>query len=588
MPTIKKSRSGSSQILTGRSLLNRFANDQRNMLRASVVAGALSTLCLCLMWITFALSVEGVIVNNDSIFDHNILISFFVASALGRVVFQRFQTLCGQIASSKIRSAIRKNILLLWRGQSPLSEHQQSPASAATQWVEDVEAMDGYFSKYWPQQALAIISPFIILCVVAYLNWLCALLLLISAPLIPLFMVLVGMGAQSLNQKYSTTRQRLAGHFLNRVANLPTIKLLNGEQSVFEEVEARSDHYRRVVMKTLRVAFLSSTVLEFFTSVAIASLAIYIGFSLYGAINWVPATSITLFSGLLILILAPEFFQPLRKLSQYYHDKASALGGADNLVALFNSAEIDSAENVAVANDATEHKGKTSATDHNAQVMSNEKQGLTLTNLSIGHNSKHVLAKNINIALEGCQLLAVTGSSGTGKTSFLNTIAHYLEPLSGSVSMFPGDFSTTPIAYLPQKPWIKNGTVLENLTEFAPQANEEDIYFTLDKLGLSKVFGARSEGLNTLVGEHGKGFSGGQLQRLALSRVLLNPTPVILLDEPTAKLDLESKEYIINALQQLKENAIVIVATHDLALVNIADRHLRLDAEGGHSNAILV
>jgi len=566
--------------LTGRLLLEQFCCSQLPMLKAAATAGVLSTLFICVMWITFAMLAQAIIVNGEQISDQSILITCFFCAALLRVITVRLQTMCGDTASRKIRADMRREILALWRNQSPLVEHQQSPASAATQWVEDVEAMDGYFSKYWPQKILAVVSPLIILCVVAWINWLCALLLLISAPLIPVFMILVGMGAEQLNQKYSITRQRLAGHFLDRVANLTTIKLLNGEQTIFDEVKSRSTDYRKVIMRTLRVAFLSSTVLEFFTSVAIASLAIYIGFSLYGAITWGPAANINLFSGLLILILAPEFFQPLRTLSQYYHDKASALGAANNLVDLFNSQTT--------AEVCPEVPPINSQKEHEIEVPARYQPRLKLDNVSIGYSHETVLAKRISLNLCGNQMLAISGPSGSGKSTLLNTIANYVKPLSGNISMSPGKYPVTPIAYLPQKPWIKNASLLENITELAPNTNKEDILFCLAALGLSDEFGTRQNVLETPLGKHSQGLSGGQIQRVALSRILLNPTPIILLDEPTAKLDVHSKALILTALQTLKKKAIVIVATHDAALIDVADSCIRLDSIGEISHAVLV
>jgi ATP-binding cassette subfamily C protein CydD len=575
-------------FLTGRSLLNHFASEKKQTLWLSVTAGTVATLFLAMQWISFAWLVEEVIIDHHSLTHQPVWLILFIGSAIGRVVAARLQTMFGQNASIAIRSNIRKKLLLLWRQQSPLSSHLHSPAAAATQWVEDIEAMDGYFSKYWPQQMLAFISPLIILCVVAWLNWLCAVLLLISAPLIPLFMILVGMGAEQLNQKYSLIRQRLAGHFLNRVANLTTIKLLNAQQTVFGEVEAASDSYRKIITKTLRVAFLSSTVLEFFTSVAIASLAIYIGFSLYGAINWGPASSITLFSGLLILILAPEFFQPLRNLSQYYHDKAAALGAANNLVNVFSEEPKHQSEDEVLTEAKTAPKLKPGSDKQNITPFPNQQPLLNIHNLAIGYSADSVLAKDINLKIRAGQLLAITGESGAGKSTLLYTIANYLKPLKGSVVTFPGDQMTMPIAYLPQRPWLKNASVLSNLEEFAPDATQEQMLTTLLELGLSEIFGESHNDLDTMIGEHGQGFSGGQLQRLALVRVMLNPTSIILLDEPTAKLDLVSKEYIYTALKKLKSNAIVVVATHDIALLDIADVHLDLNQKEGLEGAVLV
>ena len=581
-----KKRPAEQEFLTGRALLNHFVSDKKQILWLSVIAGTLATFFLAMQWISFAWLVEEVVIDHHSLTRQPQWLILFICCALGRVISTRFQTMFGQNASIAIRSNIRKKLLLLWRQQSPLSSHLHSPAAAATQWVEDIESMDGYFSKYWPQQMLAFISPLIILCVVAWLNWLCAVLLLISAPIIPLFMILVGMGAEQLNQKYSLIRQRLAGHFLNRVANLTTIKLLDAEQAVFGEVEAASDSYRKIITKTLRVAFLSSTVLEFFTSVAIASLAIYIGFSLYGAINWGPASSITLFSGLLILILAPEFFQPLRNLSQYYHDKAAALGAANNLLEVFNEEPKQQSEDQVFTETKTDAKLKQITDKQNITPFPNQQPLLNIHNLAIGYSPDSVLAEHINLQVKGGQLLAITGESGAGKSTLLYTLADYLKPLRGSVVTFPG--KQMPIAYLPQRPWLKNASVLSNLEEFAPNATQEQMRETLIELGLNEIFGKNHNGLNTMIGEHGQGFSGGQLQRLALARVMLNPTAIILLDEPTAKLDLISKEYIYAALKQLKLNAILVVATHDLALLDIADVHLDLNQREGVEGAVLV
>jgi ATP-binding cassette subfamily C protein CydD len=565
-------------VLSGSVFLKRFINQQKPKLWLAVLSGTMATILLLLQWVSFALAAQNIIVDGASIQENRSLLICFAAAVLGQSLLIRLQSHYAQQASLSVRSAIRASMLQQWRRMSPLDLQQQSPGALATQWVEEVEAMDGYFSRYWPQQMLAVISPLLILCTVAYFNWLCAILLMISAPLIPLFMILVGMGAEKLNQKYSTVRQRLSGHFLDRVANLTTLRLLGAQHEVFEEVKQQSERYREVIMKTLKVAFLSSTVLEFFTSVAIASLAIYIGFSLYGAITWGPAESLSLFSGLAILILAPEFFQPLRNLSQYYHDRAAALGAADNLVILMNEAHTERVSTEC------EYVSKTSD-DCKANTTFDANYTLTVENLAVGYEQSKVLFQPLTVSVLSGQMLVVTGESGSGKSTFLNTIAGFLPSLGGHFHVSAGTHSpsslnsTSRIAYLPQKPWIKNDSIYENLLALAPLASRAQMLEVMEALGLAGELALRKNGLDVLIGEHGQGLSGGQMQRIALARVLLNPAPVVLLDEPTAKLDLQSKAFIMRALDTLKTKVILIIATHDPLLLSIADIRLQLNKQ---------
>lgn len=558
---------------TGRDFLNQYVKQENFALRSAVIAGSFSTVLLIFQWLAFVYIAQVVIIEQEPIANLTGLLLTLLGCIIGRTFLTRIQTHFSQQASLNIRNSIRKAILTHWRMSSPMQLKNTSTGAFASQFVEEVESMDGYFSNYWPQQALAIISPLLILCAVAYLNWLSALLLLISAPLIPLFMILVGMGAEALNQKYSTLRQRLAGHFLDRVAHLSTILQLGGKSEVFDEVESNSERYRDVVMRTLKVAFLSSTVLEFFTSIAIAMLAIFIGFSLYGAIIWGPAESLTLFSGLTILILAPEFFQPLRNLSQYYHDRASALGAANNLVEfLFYNTETSGID----------------AKEANAENATPPR--LILSQLVIGfeNSATHPLTSPLNLDITANNMVVISGDSGSGKTTLLNTLAQFIPPLTGSIN---GSINGS-IAYLPQKPWIKNNSIYENLKALAPNASRSEMTAALDQLGLldelethrlsidTETFDSEtfdSEILNAIIGEHGKGLSGGQMQRMAFARVLLNPTPIIIFDEPTAQLDLNSKALIYNALKVLKDQRILIIASHDPLLIEQSDFHINLN-----------
>ncbi len=487
----------------GRLLLKQLTQKQRSRLLQAVFMGVLATIAMIGQWYALAQLTYNLIIQQQPFAEQSMLIVLMVLSLILRSVLIRAQEHYSQLSSLHAREFLREQVLSGWRQTSALIHSQRSPGAAASQLIEDVESMDGYFARFWPQQMLAVLTPLLILIVVFYYNWLAALFLLVAAPLIPLFMMLIGWGAEAVNQRFFYQRQRLAGHFLDRVKHLTTLKLFAAENEALSEVEERSQDYRQVVMKTLKLAFLSSTVLEFFTSVAIASIAIYIGFALFGSISWGPAANITLFSGLFILLLAPEFFQPLRNLSQFYHDRAAAVAAASHIATHLPDEDTNSpAEDVF----------ELTADDLSSTLIATE--------LCIGYPSGNVLQVPVNLKLSTGQCLVINGLSGSGKTTFLHTLAGYLSPLSGKVLLNNQPMGKEAIRYLPQKPWIINGSWAENLAVLAPDATQKEMHKVLSQLGLESLITNRNKGLDSKINEHGEGLSGGQLQRLALARVV--------------------------------------------------------------------
>ena len=545
----------------GPELLRFLSQQQQRWLRLTVACGALATTCLIAQWYLLCTLLYQGLLATPGLTLSPALLAALVAAMLLRLVLLRAQELLASNASAAGRQALRQALLQSWQRRPVYQLAQQSPGAIASQWLEDVDAFDGYLARYWPQQYLTVLAPLLILLAVFYTDWLAGLLLLFSAPLIPLFMALVGMGAEQLNQRHFLLRQRLAGHFLDRIRQLATIKRLQAVAASRAEVASRSDQYRQVVMRTLKVAFLSSAVLEFFSSVAIASVALYIGFGLLGAINWGPAAGLTLFSGLFILLLAPEFFQPLRSFAQFYHDKASALAAANQLAPLLSRSDFQPA----AADTAT-------TTTPAAPIV----QQLLISQLAVGYPGKALLQAGLNARLHTGQCLLISGSSGLGKTTILQTLAGLLPACSGSVRLNQQELASQVMAYLPQQPWLIAGSWADNLRLLAPEATEPQMRQVLSELGLAELIA--DTGLHRQIGEQGQGLSGGQLQRVQLARVLLAPTAVVLLDEPTASLDNQSQDIVINVLRQLKPNTILIIVSHDPALQALADQHWQLTA----------
>jgi len=468
----------------------------------------------------------------------------------------------GVAASLALRHRVRAELLDHLARLGPAGLAARHSASLASQLVEQVEALDGYVARYRPQRLLAVIQPLLVLTVVAWLDWLAALFLVLSAPLIPLFMALVGMGAERLNREQFEAVSRLSGHFIDRVRAVSTLQLFGRTRQATDEVHAAADDYRRRSLRTLRVAFLSSAVLEFFASVAIAVVAIYVGFGLLGYIGYGPSPELTLYSGLLVLLLAPEFFQPLRVLSQHYHDRAAALGAADGLVALLD-ADVEALRGVSEETDPAPTG-----------------ELVRLEGACVDYPGRGRVLGPLDLTLVPGEVVAVTAPSGGGKSTLLQLLAGFLGPGEGRRRTAPG----LTFAWMDQRPLLIQGSLADNLRLAAPEADDARLVAALQHAGLGELLARLPEGLATGVGERGAGLSGGQAQRLALARIFLSDAPLVMLDEPTASLDAETEAWVIAALGELAEQGrCLVIATHHPALMALADRRLALDARGGRS-----
>ncbi|MBA2777591.1 thiol reductant ABC exporter subunit CydD [Billgrantia kenyensis] len=514
-----------------------------------IAAGALTVAQMALLaWIVSRLLVDGApLASLTSAF------LMLVAVLATRALCQWGQELSGQLASLRIRHAVRAELLDHLAAMGPVRAGARHSAGLANQLVEQVEALDGYFARFLPQLRLCVAIPLLILLVVLWLDWLAALFLLLAAPLIPLFMALVGMGAERLNRDQFVAVSRLSGHFLDRVRGISTLQLFGRTREAATEVHAAADNYRRLSMRTLRVAFLSSAVLEFFASVAIAVVAIYVGFGLLGYIEFGPAEELTLFSGLLVLLLAPEFFQPLRTLAQHYHDRAAALGAADGMLALL-SEPVRPAHATASPPPALE-------------------RCVALEAVTLSHPGRGQVLGPLDVVVEKGDILVVTGPSGAGKSALLQLLAGFVAPASGQRHAA----ADLRIAWMDQRPLLIHGSLAENLRLAAPEASDAELERALEHAGLAELVAALPQGIHTPLGERGSGLSGGQAQRLALARVFLSDAELVLLDEPTASLDEVTEACVIESLRRLgDEGRTLVIATHHPALMAMSSRRLAL------------
>ncbi len=478
-------------------------------------------------------------------------VAVLAIAVTARALGQWGQSATGTAAAARVKSGLRRRLWDRIGALGPVGTHDFAPGDAAARVLDRVDALEGYFARFRPQLVVSGLAPLAILVVVASLDWLAAILLLAAAPLIPLFMALVGMGADELNRRQAEWVNHLSGHFLDRVRGLVTLQLFDREGAAVADVEHGAQSYRRLTLRTLRVAFLSSAVLEFFASVAIAVIAIYIGFALLGAIGFGPADELTLYAGLFVLLLAPEFFQPLRNLAQHYHDRAAALGAVPSIRAVLERASP------AADDTAAQHDGGA--------------RRIVFDAVDLGYGDGASVLHSVECTVEPGERVLLTGPSGGGKSTLLAAIAGFLAPTAGRIQ------GTGPCAWLGQRPWLLPGSLRDNLRVGDPEATEAAVERAADAADVSEFAQRTPAGLDARVGEGGHGLSGGQSQRVALARAFLSPAPVVVLDEPTAKLDPAAAERVIAGLQRLVEQQrTVIIASHDPRLQRLAQRRLHV------------
>lgn len=377
----------------------------------------------------------------------------------------------GFYAGQHIRYEIRRQVLDRLQQAGPAWIQGKPAGSWATLVLEQIDDMHDYYARYLPQMTLAASVPLLIVITIFPINWAAALILLGTAPLIPLFMALVGMGAAEANRRNFLALARLSGHFLDRLRGMETLRLFHRGEAETDNIRHASQDFRQRTMEVLRLAFLSSGVLEFFTSLSIALVAVYFGFSYLGELNFGHyGVGVTLMSGFLALILAPEFFQPLRDLGTFYHAKAQAIGAADSLKTFMEKPL------------AQETRGEKILSD-------NELISLEARDAIIKSPEGKVLAGPLNFTLPAGKRVVLVGQSGSGKSSLLNALTGFL-PYDGSLLVNGVELRDLDVSrwhrllsWVGQNPQLPAATLRENVLLAWPEASEAQLQLALDKAG---------------------------------------------------------------------------------------------------------
>lgn len=485
---------------------------------------------------------------------------FYALAALFlvRAALAYFAEITAFRASAAIKTDLRARLLTRLFARGPVPAADEDSAGLAATLLEGIEGLEPYFSRYMPQMALCVAVPLAILALVFPLDFWSGLILLVAGPLVPVFMVFVGYRAEAINQRQWGKLLRLSTHFLDVLQGLTTLKLFGRARDEIAIATRIAEDYRRTTMEGLRIAFLTSAVLEFFASLAIALVAVLFGARLiHGHFAFYPA--------FLVLLLAPEYFVPLRGLSVHYHARMTAIAAAKNIFALLDAQVPEQGSGILPVQ---------------AHIT------LTCADLTFSYGGETVLDR-LNADFPAGQITAIVGASGAGKTTLARLLLKFLRPESGTIMLndahdlagLAPEAWWPMLAWVPQNPRVFHGSIAGNLRLGRPEATLEELRDAARLARALEFIEALPQGFNTLVGDNGAGLSGGQIQRIALARAYLKNPALLILDEATANLDPASEADILAAIAELARNRTVIVIAHRLAVAARADRVLVL--EGG-------
>ncbi|SOU07061.1 transporter [Xanthomonas arboricola pv. fragariae] len=523
--------------------------------RLAGVAVAVSGVLLLAQAAAIAWLLQAVLVQHLALAQLRDVGAGLVCALVGRALLNAWaQSLTGEVADVA-RRELRARIARRLVQHGPVWLRRQRSGELGELSLAHTDALEGYFVGYQLARTEMLLVPPLILVAVFSVDWVVGVVLLLTAPLIPFFMMLVGWGAEAAGRDQLSELARMGGHFADRLKGLGLLRVYGRGEADLSGIAAAAEGVRERSLKVLRIAFLSSTVLEFFASVSVAIVALYFGLTYLGMLDLHGLP--TLGVGMFCLLLAPEFFAPLRRLAAHYHDRANALAAvaeAERLLEGFAPASATPAVTVPPLR-ALEP----------AQAHAPLLQARDLALRPPG--APHTVVAHFSLTLQPGQRVAVIGASGSGKSTLLEGLAGWLAPEAGSVVLRPG----TRIGYATQRPYLFHGSIADNLRLADPQAGAARLHAVADAAQVLRFAAQLPAGLDTQIGERGFGLSGGEARRVALARLLLREPDLLLLDEPTAFLDPDTEAELLRTLGVFARGRAVVLATHSAAVMRWAD-----------------
>ncbi|PKH06265.1 thiol reductant ABC exporter subunit CydD [Moritella sp. Urea-trap-13] len=543
-------------------------SNAQGKLSKAIALGSLNGILMIVQMAILAGIINEVIFSNKALAEITPLLFGLGAIVIFRTVFGYISERYSRHAAMLIKVSIRQQLLQHLFAMGPAKTQTIGSAKIAQLLHQGVDSLEDYFSGYLPIVAYCSVIPSAVLFAVFPMDWRSGLVLMLTAPMVPMFMIIIGHKAHDLNQQHWTKLLRMSSHFLDIIQGLTQLKIFNASRQEMAAVKTISEDYGNQTMGILKVAFLSSFMLEFLASIAIALVAVILGFRLYyGGVDYLLA--------LWVLLLAPEFYLPFRQLGTQYHAKMAGVTAAQDMLEILN----------------TPVKASQTETQFKAPF------DISLTDVNFTYSGRNNTLSNINLTLSNQGLYAVIGESGAGKSTLIDTILGFNTPDSGTMTINGIEHSpTVRDAWLNNCGWIaQQGHVFYGSLGFNIALTEdydaEKIQQVLISVGLADFVSQLKDGLNTHVGEGGVGISGGQSQRLALARAFYHQPDVLILDEPSSHLDKDTEQVISDSIAEYAQQHLVIVIAHRLHTVIDAKQIIVLEQgsiieQGTHSELL--
>ncbi|WP_214798474.1 MULTISPECIES: thiol reductant ABC exporter subunit CydD [unclassified Exiguobacterium] len=498
---------------------------------------------------------------------------WLVVALLVRALFGYVSGRIGASLSEKAKQTLRFQLLDRYATSPVESSLTGQSGKKVSVFMDAVDEVDAYFSQYWPQVIQTSIIPLLILVVVFSQHWISGVIMMVTAPFIPLFFIIIGIATQKKSEEQMEKMNQFSGKFLDVLQGLTTLKLYNRTEQEAIAIEKSSLDFRDATMIVLKTAFLSGLMLEFISMLSTGVVALEV------ALQMVVWENLTFFSGFLILVLAPEYYLAIKDLGSAFHTGRGSMGAADRIFEVLDAPD--------------------DRTQWGTKSLDSRTPDLELEDISFEYAGGRFALQPLSGRISSGTHLALVGASGSGKTTVLNVISGLLQVKSGRVLVDGEPLHTFGesawygnIAYISQNPYLFAGTLADNIS-LGEAADERELQEAVEAAGLSEVIAHLPNGIWTELGEGGFGLSGGERQRLALARAFFKRPGILLFDEPTTGLDLKTERIIRRSIDELSKDATLITVAHRLHTIKEADTIWFMDdgkriAEGTHEALLAV